>query len=222
MGLAARNAAAMQAAACQLLVLRDADDQGLTGELGRVWKDSGRHQETIFLPGKPRTANEGATGASQLVAAVEIDFGNDDVILALVGMAALAQQLRGLEPALLPPRWHGRSLSLAYRNPLTAFHAMQRLLAMVTDVTAIRVAAHYTVAHLASDPFGGTDILLGTEMALPGRMLAAVPSGAIYASGHFANALAARTPAVRAELMGELAGAESAEPVELFSLHAEL
>ena len=33
------------------------------------------------------------SGPSRLVATVEIDFGNDDVILALIGMAALAQQL---------------------------------------------------------------------------------------------------------------------------------
>ncbi|MGB3721436.1 MAG: tetratricopeptide repeat-containing protein [Pacificimonas sp.] len=222
MGLAARNAGTMQAAACQLLVMRGEGDDGLTGMLGEVWRSSGRPQHILDIAASPRADAAARIVPERLAAMAEIDFGTDENIAALLGMSALAQQLNGLETALFPPRWHGRSLTLAYASPLSAFHAMQRILAVVPDAAQVRVAAHYAVLTLRPDPFGGHDVLIGGEAGLPMRMLNAVPAGAVYASGYFANALAARTGAVRPELMGELDHGDGDEPVELFSLHGEI
>ncbi|MBV7255428.1 hypothetical protein KCG44_01375 [Pacificimonas sp. WHA3] len=219
MGMAARHAALIEANCCQLLVLREDELEGggMSGVLGRMWRDSGREQHIVESPGKATRYSlpSGDAHAPRLAAAVEIDLGGTGVNMDLLSDGALAKALAGLPGLIGTPSWRGAQLSFAYQDPVTAL-AAAKLLISTSRSDETRAAFDYGIARCVDEPLGGTSLLAGSAVHTASEILATVPAGASYASGAFFYALVARTDSVRGELMGEFE--TELQSVELYAL----
>lgn len=226
MGKAVMKAASLASEAVQLLLIDPGAATGATAAIGQHWRRSGRRQLQLEVP-RPeapaarirplREAPEEGVMAAMLAVALDCEDGSgadapDPGVLDGIGQA-LAASARPLATPVLA----GQTLNLAFADPAEAAAAAALIIGAFGSTPA-RVAAHYGVARLADNPFGGPPALVGAATAVAPDMLASTPPGAIHLSESFTAALHSWTRVMIGETpyVGELS--RSGEVIPLYAL----
>ena len=222
MGSAVMQASILMTQAVQLLILDKATAGGVTGWVAAHWKKSGRRQLTVAGPrirGRATDKARAASTAYRLAAMLRIDLSDADAdLLSKDMLPSLARALaRGRKP-LVPPRWTGEALLLAYPTPAAAASAAGAASAALAGSQGARIAGHYACIRQGDDAFSGQPFLFGPATHLAAQIVRSVPPGAIHLSEDFAASLHAGTGHPRTEYIGDLPSDAGGEPVRLFSL----
>jgi len=223
MGKAAMQADTLMTEALQLLIVdqdASAKPAGGSGWIGETWENGGRRQHVLpaqrVLPPKPVLASV-ADPSDCLAAMLRIELGAETVSEALANLAHILAQA---PQPVVPPRWTGEALLVAFDT--TSQAAEVALLAAQTlgDAQALRIAGHYAPARRASDPFSGSSFLVGRAPAQLAAIAGTTPSGAIHVSEDFAATLHINSRVIgrRTEYVGELPETDREEPLQLFCL----
>jgi hypothetical protein len=227
MGLAQMQAVTLCTEAVQVLVLDRADpppgDRGAPW-IGQAWAQAGRRQHVLVHPRAVARPHEGLDAAppdalAAAVLTVEVSPGeafDSDLLTRLAAAVAQGPQ------TLVPPRWLGGQLSLAYAAPGEAASAALALQALGSEARPLGVGGHYGPVRRGQDPFTGVAVISGSVQAVTAQLLASVPPNAIHVTEDFAAALQAlpRPAGVRAECVGELPGGDIANVTRLFALRS--
>jgi hypothetical protein len=217
MGAAVLNARLLESSAVQLLVVDDGpgrygEGRG-TARDGTRWAASGRAQSVLVAP---RTAPVAASGRTppegrpdrRLAAMLHIAFDGidtlDDGAFAEMLDTVIAPFRRRIAESTVIPELTlpaGNARIIGFATPEAALAYAAPLLAGPTSASALRIAAHYALAHWLTEPVA----LVGPGVAELGQIAAASLPGTITTSEAFATALmAAPGEAPRAEPIGEV------------------
>jgi len=125
----------------------------------------------------------------------------------------------GPEP-VMPARWTGESLIVAFDTTTQAAEVALLVVHALGETPAPKIAAHYAIAQRANDPFSDKPFMIGRASVELAQIAATTPSGAIHVSEDFAATLhiASRLEQRQTEYVGELPAAGEEEPLQLFSL----
>ncbi len=221
MGMAVTQASVLQTEAVQFLIL-DREAAGAGGEsdwAGALWQGSGRRQQVLDAVRARVSGTAGDTLRDErnacLAAVLRIcATAIDEPAESAEAMSALAVALNTFSPLTVKPL--GDTVLAAFSSILDAARAALR--AARCGIPEMRIAGHYGVARLDTDPFGGTPSLAGSALTAP--ILGSTPPGAIHVTDNFAAALFAGPPPgdVRTELVGELPMEDVDDPMRLFAL----
>jgi len=223
MGSAVMQASALMTEAVQLLILDKSAGRGsgVTGWISDHWKKTGRRQISVTAPrlrGRAADALRPAPSA-RLAAMLRIDLSDADVDrLSNVILPRLAAALARRPKPLVPPRWTGEALLIAYPTTTAAATAAAAASAALADVFGARIAGHYACVGQGDDAFNGKPFLAGSATRLLAQIARSVPPGAIHLSEDFAAALHAGAGHPRTEFIGDLPTEGHDDPIRLFSL----
>lgn len=221
MGAAVMQARTLASEAVQLLILDhsrpEADVGGVSAWISAVWTAVGRREHVLSAP-RTRAAGRRDGEASHddhILLAAMLSVGLDGGGPATI--EALAEAVQAGPTPMLPPRWAGTGLALAFETPAKAAKAALHLSAALEGA---RIGGHYGLARRTADPFGGPPLLLDAAAGLPAQILASVPPQAIHVSEDFACALHAAQAGdrPRTEYVGDLPGDDVGAETRLFSL----
>jgi len=211
MGRAAMQAETLATEAIQLLVADRKPAAGrASGGSGAIWARGGRRTYVLAAPRARRAEATGigsGNGHGILAAMLRIEPDSPDAL------APLRRSLAKGDKPRIAPRWSGEAVAAAYD---TAAAAARAALAAASRLAGGgRIAAHYSVVHAKSDPFGGGRWLSGAAAGIAAQILPSTPPGAIYVTEDFAAALRAAAPegAFRVEYVGELDAPGGAMPL---------
>jgi tetratricopeptide repeat protein len=226
MGRAVMQADLLMTEAVQLLVLnRDGlSKRPKTGSawIAANWKKTGRPQHILTAPHAKASKRVPLDESPGCVAALlRLDLGAADPDrLANDILPWLARALAAGPMPLVPPRWTGESVLVAFEEATAAARSALAAIAVLEEPTDMRIACHYAIVQRAKDPFGGGLYLSGQPIALLGQISQSAPAGAIHLTEDFAAALHADSAKhqPRTEYVGELPGETPDDPVRLFSL----
>jgi hypothetical protein len=230
MGAAVMQANILMTEAVQLVILDKAAPTGRaaggTAWIGSVWKKTGRRQHTIAAPRFSREAGL-APGRARpalpvsLAAMLRIDLTGADVNqVSEILLPRLAKILAKVRGPLVPPRWTGEAVLVAFPATAPAARAAIAAADALAGETGVRICGHYATVHVADDAFSGKTFLAGPATELLTQVVRSTPSGAIHVTEDFAAALHAGAAAkrLRTEYVGDLPSGEYPDPVRLFSL----
>lgn len=226
MGKAVMLAETLVTESLQLLLLtpgpRRADDFSTT--IAEEWQESGRRQQVIPVRrrrGKAWARRRAKDTSARLAAVLRIEFPEDEaVVQGRTVLPRLAKLFAGNRGLIVPPRWTGEAVVVGFSTPLAAAKSALTVVTALRKAAAIRCSAHYGLAGVSPDPFGGKPLLLGPASELPTRIACSTPLGAIHVSEDFAAALYAgpESDRPRVEFIGELLDDRSGEALKLYSL----
>jgi tetratricopeptide (TPR) repeat protein len=230
MGRAIMQADTLMTEAIQLLILEHnpstAPAAGGSNWVRSVWERGGRRQK-LLMTARSRSAEPNGdidrSSPSCLAAILRIDVtGSEPDQLSREVLPLIARALSSGAETLAAPRWTGEAVLVAFETTEAAAHAAQSIATSLEVVTDVHIAGHYAIVRLASDPFGGEPLLLGTAMTILKQMAVATPSGAIHLTEDFAAALRSGpvNRKLRTEYVGELLSPTADYPIRLFSFRA--
>ncbi len=179
MGSAVMQAGALMTEAVQLLILDKSAGRntGVTGWIAAHWNKSGRRQLTIAAPrlrGRPPEPVRAAAAPVRLAAMLRIDLSDADADQVSKDLLPrLARVLAKRPKPLIPPRWTGDALLLAYATTAAAADAARAAAAALAEADGARIAGHYACARQGDDAFSGHPFLAGPATRLPARRCSA-------------------------------------------------
>ena len=223
MGRAAMQAEMLQTEAIQLVVLAKnaaiKHDPSSSGWIARHWRASGRREHVLRTEtpaAHSRAPAEAKAPQVCLAAMLRIEFGSDGAEATSKYLRRLAMRLPSKQ-ALIPPRWTGEAVTLAYPTAGDVARAAFAIMG-TTEMTDLRIAAHYGIGHRLMDPFSHTRYLAGAPAELSARIMPSTPMEAFYASEDFAAALHAASGERRTEYVGDLPTENSGQAVRLYGI----
>jgi hypothetical protein len=213
MGRAVMQADALLTEAVQILVIdpdADGSQAGSSSWVGALWAGSGRRQWLVDArrdsPAADSSRHKSQPQALGLVAGLPVEL--PDAQLAGPADSTLARLSEvlatGPEP-LVPPRWTGTSILVAYDRPQDVVAAAR--LAALALPGRVRIAGAYGIAKRQVDPFDSSPILVGPYIGELDRIAHCRAPGIFLVGADFAAALCARSApgTYLAEYTGELA-----------------